>query len=74
MNAFWTNFWSNFLANLAVVIALSVAGYVAKGKIAKNLRAFIDQEILDALDIQRQHESSEHVTRKNNESNRTPAA
>lgn len=45
MNNFWIGFWSNFFANIAVVVALSIAGYIAKGKIMSNLKSFIDQEI-----------------------------
>jgi hypothetical protein len=49
MNPFWSNFWSNFLANLGVVVVLSALGYVAKGKIARNLKNFIDSEVSNAL-------------------------
>ena len=49
MNPFWSNFWSNFIANISVVFVLSFIGFIAKGKIIRNLKNFIDHEVVNAL-------------------------
>ena len=46
---FWDAFWANLLSNLTVVIILSALGYIAKAKIARDLKKFIANEIDEAV-------------------------
>ena len=70
MNLFWTNFWSNFFANLAVVVVLTALGYVAKNKIIKDLKKFIDEEVVHSLSVTEQVKKHSN----NNETDKSPKA
>jgi hypothetical protein len=46
---FWDAFWANLFASLSVVVILTVAGYLAKHKITRNLKKFIANEVDETI-------------------------
>ncbi|MDR3642989.1 MAG: hypothetical protein P4L74_05180 [Candidatus Doudnabacteria bacterium] len=46
---FWDAFWANLFASLAVVAILTVAGFIAKHRVSRNIRKFIADEVATIL-------------------------